>query len=454
MTSIILLVAALLFLLRMSVNQQYSDQVLQPNGTVIQGVVSPVSSTHPPLVPPLSQSHIDAFQQLQQRSIETIRSFTTQPIVSTNNRNARQSQPGDNSVTSTATTDATPRKTIATHELYSIEYSKDVCRKWAADDTEASCCSQEDSEVEEDNQRGEEPRDGGEDMEEEGDDSSRSPLFGGTRPQQQPQRPASRRQRARRSEYSADDEEDDTDEPPSREERSHSNNDGRRRRRRRDDWDGDDDDNPRPRKRYSTKHRNECFLCGWGNKYHDGIDAPHVNKLIEIIDTNYGVHHNREIANEMHLYFKYEVYDPASGMQMLTREVALEHIEGMHSLNAKIFLGESIRQEKQLSFLFLNAIWRPDQDTPGAYSYDKIAADQYRKSQKALRELYLMPLNKMNFSNGNGAEDLKRQANHMNLMMPRFDQRKPKKAVARQPRAGSNAPANSTSVPPIRRRFG
>jgi hypothetical protein len=447
----------------MSVNQQYTDQVVvQPGGPTIPGVVSPAASGQQVQQvqqsgaspgagsTPISQANIDAFQQLQQRSMETIRNFTTQPTVSgggrggasqrsggaTGNGSGAPQQPGSDG--NNAVQNPMP---ISTSELYDIMYSRDMNRRWA--DTRDEWSSDDDDldrgHYDDDDDDGDQDEE--QDAMDENDTQSRSPLFGGTRGQQaEPQ--TRRRPRPPQPQPHSDMEEED---------------------------EAEYDDNPRPRKRrhceYSAKHRNECFLCAWGNKFHDGIAAPHVNKLIDIIDTNYGVHHNREIANELHLYFKYEIYDPASGMQMLTREIALEHIESMHTLNARIFLGESIKQEKQLSFLFLNAIWRPD--PAGGFTYDKVAADQYRKSQKSLRELYLMPLNKMNFSNGNNAEDLKRAANYMNLMMPRFEQKvAPQRQQqqqqhqqrggkkARQPRPGSDAPVDDSSVPPIRKRFG
>lgn len=427
----------------MSVNQQYTDQVVvQPGGPTIPGVVSSAmatqqiqSGTSGNGATPISQANIDAFQQLQQRSMETIRNFTTQPTVSGRGGTAQRGGPvgnGGQQQGGDGNNVAQQAGPISTSELYDIMYSRDMNRRWA-DTRDEWSYDDDDDDDDEHHHRENDDQDNDEevdDMDEEGA-QSRSPLFGGTRGHEELGGGQTRR-RPRPHVHSDMEEE------------------------------AEDDDNPRPRKRhhrdYSSKHRNECFLCAWGNKFHDGIAAPHVNKLVEIIDTNYGVHHNREIANELHLYFKYEIYDPASGMQMLTREIALEHIESMHTLNARIFLGESIKQEKQLSFLFLNAIWRPDPVT-GGFTYDKVAADQYRKSQKSLRELYLMPLNKMNFANGNNAEDLKRAANYMNLMMPRFEQKQQQQQQkggkrARQPRPGSDAPVDDSSVPLIRKRFG
>jgi hypothetical protein len=292
---------------------------------------------------------------------------------------------------------ADDNEVVALDEIYAIEYNRDMERKWADEEYDESI----DIDQEDGGDRGNLDDDDDnlvEEFEEEGEETRRD-LFG-----------------SHEQEDGEEEEEQLT---------------GRRRSRQSQQ----DDDNPRPNKRrrdtstpptrrggggtYDTRHREECFLCAWGNKFHDGIEAPHVNKLHDIIAQNYGVHANREIANELHLYFKREIYDPSLGMAMLTRQCALEHIEQLHTLDARIFLGESIRAEKQLAFLFKNKIWRRDG------SFDKWAAEQYRKSMKVLCQLYRMPLASMNFNNGNNAEDLKRAANYMNLMMPRFDQRKP-----------------------------
>jgi len=176
----------------------------------------------------------------------------------------------------------------------------------------------------------------------------------------------------------------------------------------------------RPRREYDIQGRGECFLCSWSNESHDGIETSHSNRLTAIIKENYGVHRNREVARELHLYFKNEIYRPGTGMPMLTTAMALEHIEELHCQDARIFLGESIQQEKKLMFCFKNKIYREDG------SWDKEALKEYRASKKELRTLYTMPLSRMNFNNGNTTDDLKRAANYHNLM-PKFDKRPAKK---------------------------
>jgi hypothetical protein len=176
-------------------------------------------------------------------------------------------------------------------------------------------------------------------------------------------------------------------------------------------------DPPRPHRepqQYDTTGRPECFLCAWGNRFHDGIAAPHVVKLNAILKESYGVHANHELARELHLYFKRHIYRPRAGMTMLTTACALEHIEQLHTLNARIFLGEMIRDEKMMYFAFKNAVWRQDG------SWDRHAVKEYRESKKELRQLYAMPLARMNFTDGDTVEDQKRAAGYMHLLT-RFD---------------------------------
>ena len=174
----------------------------------------------------------------------------------------------------------------------------------------------------------------------------------------------------------------------------------------------------RLRRAYDTATRHECFLCSWGDRHHDGIETAHVMKMNRIIDDNYGVHANREIAREVHLYFKKEVYD-AGRMTMLTTAVVLEHIEAFHSKNARLMVGELMNKRLQMLLCFENRIFREDG------TWDTKGEAAYNRAEAALLRLGTIPIHKMNFSHGCSAEDLKRQSNYFNLMSPRFDQRRP-----------------------------
>jgi len=171
-----------------------------------------------------------------------------------------------------------------------------------------------------------------------------------------------------------------------------------------------------PARGYDTTTRPECFLCAWGNKFHDGIEAHHVNRLNDILE-NYGGCANIELAEQLHLYYEHYVYKPGGGMAMLTRHGALEHIEGMHSLSAKIFLGESIRRWKAIIFNLENIIFKANG------KYDRGAVADCEKAQKILDTLYLMDPDKMNFSMGKSREDTVKMGQHFNFM-PIFKQQK------------------------------
>lgn len=171
----------------------------------------------------------------------------------------------------------------------------------------------------------------------------------------------------------------------------------------------------RPPLLYDAMGRPQCFLCGWGNRYHEGVDPEKMLNLRAILSKNYGFRANHEIARAMHLYFKHEIYPYGDRrMQMLTTACALDHIENLHTLNSRIFLGEMIKDEKMMYFSFKNAVWKYDG------TWDEKAALQYRASKKELRQLYAMNYERMNFKEGETVEDQKYAAECINIMT-RFD---------------------------------
>lgn len=172
-----------------------------------------------------------------------------------------------------------------------------------------------------------------------------------------------------------------------------------------------DDTITRKRPRYK-EGISKCFLCDWGNTYHDGIEAPKINKLTQIIKNNYGKHDNESIAEQLHLYFKEEIYDPSRGMVMLTAETALNHIEGLHNLDATIYIGESIKRLKRIDQLLEDRIFRED-DT-----YDRNALADLHKNMTLCCRFYREKIGQLNFSNGNTKEDQKGASNYFNLLQP------------------------------------
>jgi hypothetical protein len=149
-----------------------------------------------------------------------------------------------------------------------------------------------------------------------------------------------------------------------------------------------------------TGHRNECFLCSWGDKYHDGIKAPHVHKLTLILDEGYGICDNDELAQQVHLYFKENVYDKDAGMQMLTKKCVKEHIEEMHTLNVKFYIGESIRKWKKILYVLTNTMFKngTELDTKVLISAERV--------QKILNGFYKMDPQRMVFNQGMSKEAL------------------------------------------------
>lgn len=169
---------------------------------------------------------------------------------------------------------------------------------------------------------------------------------------------------------------------------------------------------------YKTQERGECFLCAYGNRFHDGVSAKHINRLRDIVD-NYGMCDNVELAQQLHLYFKANVYKANEGMSMLTKEIALEHIEAMHTLSATIFIGESIKTWREVFFSCANELFRANR------TIDRTKAMLMKDAQKILNELYKMDPSKMNFNFGKSREDTNKQGAPFRIM-PEFKQKKEK----------------------------
>jgi hypothetical protein len=155
--------------------------------------------------------------------------------------------------------------------------------------------------------------------------------------------------------------------------------------------------------------RRECFLCAWGDKFHDGIKAPHINKLNMILDDCYGRYNNDELAQQIHLYYKAYVYNKKSGMCMLRSSDVLEHIEGLHTLNAKFFIGESIKTWKKILFPLVNTIFRSD----GTFDYKTFTCAE--KTQKLIISMYKSKMDHFLFNGGTSSEDLNKIGTYHNL---------------------------------------
>lgn len=178
----------------------------------------------------------------------------------------------------------------------------------------------------------------------------------------------------------------------------------------------------RPRRRdhrilpYNTNERAECFLCMWGNKYHDGIKAKHVNGLHNIILKQYPKCNNIDLAKQCELYFMKWIYRPGTGMGRLTKEIALEHIEGLHTLNATIFIGESMRKCVKIMYGLEHHIFKSND------KFDKEASREWREYLKQIQSLYKMNPDEMLFNYGQTRKDTADMGQPFNLMVQRKQQ--------------------------------
>lgn len=172
----------------------------------------------------------------------------------------------------------------------------------------------------------------------------------------------------------------------------------------------------RQRKAMMPSSKDSCFLCAFGDRFHDGIRAPHIARLNNIYEKFYGKMSNYELANAMHLYFKANIYSEDDSIPMLEPQVILEHIEGRHSLAALNFIVESIKDYEQVKFIAKGCLCKAD----GTMDHRAFAI--FDKAQTKLEKLYTMKIDNMNFNNGQTMEDLNSKGGYFNLM-PMFSQR-------------------------------
>ena len=149
-----------------------------------------------------------------------------------------------------------------------------------------------------------------------------------------------------------------------------------------------------------------------------------MNRLFDIVD-GYGTCDNIELAQKLHLYFKENVYKSGQGMTMLTKEIALEHIEGMHTLSAIIFIGESIKTWTKVFFNSANTLYKANG------KIDKEVSILMKDAQKMLNELYKMDVSKLNFNFGKSRDDINKLGTPFRIMTE-FKQKKDKDKRAKK----------------------
>ena len=179
----------------------------------------------------------------------------------------------------------------------------------------------------------------------------------------------------------------------------------------------------------------ECFLCSHGNRFVDSIEAPHVNKMFDIIHESFGISRNEDIALQVHLYFMGEVYRPNRGMPILTREMVFEHLEH-HTLNARIYIGQHIKLWNRVFFLQMEKICLAD----GTLDLKQIKSAQ--ETEKVINGLYRQKVNTLNFNAGDSTESMKRLGSYF-VIQPMFGEKQAKNSI--QERKESNVTLSSTS---------
>lgn len=173
------------------------------------------------------------------------------------------------------------------------------------------------------------------------------------------------------------------------------------------------------KRKQHTSIKDECFLCAWGNEFHDGIRIPHINRLFQIIHECYGRMKNQDLARALHLYFKKNIYKKGD-MQMLEEYVIIEHLQGFHSLNALNFMIESINEWKSIKVIAKNSLCTEDG------KMDLKMFGIFKEAQGKLEKLYNMNIEKMNFNQGTTIDYLNSKGSYMNIM-PLFSQREDEK---------------------------
>ncbi len=194
----------------------------------------------------------------------------------------------------------------------------------------------------------------------------------------------------------------------------------------------------RKRGRRYISIQDDCFLCAWGNKFHDGIRVPHIQAMYQMIDKFYGRMTNEDLANMVHMYYRRKVYRHGCGMQMLMPYVIVQHLEGNHSMAAVSFLIESVKDYKHIRAIAKDSIYQAD----GTIDYKAFA--MHEKAQSKLEKLYLMKIQNMNFNNGATTEDLNSKGAYANLM-PMFSQKEPTGSSAAITSSGGRRSSSSSS---------
>jgi hypothetical protein len=189
------------------------------------------------------------------------------------------------------------------------------------------------------------------------------------------------------------------------------------------------------KKQYNATHKRECFLCAYGDRFHDGIEAPLVNRLHSIFESNYGKVENAAVAQMLYLYFRKRIW--TKGMKMLTQEIALEHIEQMHTLDPRIAVGELIRRYMRMFTAFENDVFLSDG------TFNKSAVGAMNAAGRMILTLYKSDPIKMNFYNPKMDIDPKQLGTFTNIMSIFTTRHAAPSASRKRSRSRSRSPSPS-----------
>ena len=174
------------------------------------------------------------------------------------------------------------------------------------------------------------------------------------------------------------------------------------------------------RKKDLKDDASKCFGCLWYNDKSDAISGRCMNRLLSIIEENYGQIANEALSRVAHLYFKHNIYLP---MKKLGKSVPLwrsrhiqQHIEE-HSREPRFFIGQSMSLYSNIMKKLQNMIFRNITDPGGASKvvFDEKTLKMHLDLHKRVTELYRIKPNGMNFYNEKLKVDFERIGNFVNL---------------------------------------
>lgn len=123
----------------------------------------------------------------------------------------------------------------------------------------------------------------------------------------------------------------------------------------------------------------QCLLCHWENNF----NTREITRLFELIDRYHGQMSTPDLANMLHLYYNQQILTENS-TEILELSTVIEHLEGKHRLDTKMFIGESIRKYQKIMDTMKVMIYSPG-DT-----IDHTAFVAIQETQNKLQELYSM----------------------------------------------------------------